>query len=260
MGPRESIVGEVVVEGAAGWHAAVSLGAGAAVWELLARMGVGFPFPAPSAVLGATATMVRDGGLLPALAASLGSLLIGFLAAAVLGVALGVLIGRSSTVEHLLDVYLDAVMSAPTLVYVPVMFALFGVSRASQVAVVFAYAFFVIVDTTAAGVRQTDRRLVDMAHAFGASERQVFTAIELPAAAPLVRMGLGLGMTRAVKGMVVGEMVIALSGLGAMLRSRGARVDLEGVFALLLVIVLVSVLCNLAVQAFGRRFLGSARS
>lgn len=259
MGPSEGLVGDVVVEGAAGWRAVVSLGAGAAAWEMTAGLVGRFPLPAPSAVVLAAVAMARDGGLLQAVAASLGSLVLGFLGAAVLGVGLGVLIGRSLTVERMLDIYLDAVMSAPTLVYVPVLFALFGVSRASQVAVVFAYAFFVIVETTSAGVKQTDGRLIDMARAFGASEQQVFTAIELPAAAPFVLTGLGLGMTRAVKGMVVGEMVIALSGLGAMLRSRGARFDLEGVLALLLVIVIVSVVCNLAVQALGRRLVGPSR-
>jgi NitT/TauT family transport system permease protein len=259
VGPSQGLVGDVVIEGVAGWRAVVSLGAGAAAWEMTARLVGRFPLPAPSAVVLAAVAMARDGGLLLAVAASLGSLVLGFLGAAVLGVGLGVLIGRSLTVERMLDIYLDAVMSAPTLVYVPVLFALFGASRASQVAVVFAYAFFVIVETTSAGVKQTDGRLIDMARAFGASEQQVFTAIELPAAAPFVLTGLGLGMTRAVKGMVVGEMVIALSGLGAMLRSRGARFDLEGVLALLLVIVMVSVVCNLAVQALGSRLVGPSR-
>jgi NitT/TauT family transport system permease protein len=259
VGPRDRIVDYRRATGPSGWQTGASLGLGALAWEALARADVRFPFPALSTVAGTALDLATDGALFTALGASLVSLACGFVAALVLGVGLGMAIGRSRTVEHLVDVYLDAVMSAPTLIYVPVFFALFGVSRASQVAVVFAYAFFVIVETTATGARATDQRLIDMARAFGASRRQVFRSVVLPAAAPFVLTGISLGVTRAVKGMVVGEMVIALTGLGAMLRTRGARFDLEGVLALLLVIVVVSVLCNAAVDATGRRLLRRVR-
>jgi NitT/TauT family transport system permease protein len=235
-----------------------SLGLGALAWEIAASTSGRFPLPALSDVITTTVELATQGMLLPALRASLFGLAIGYAAAALIGVLLGAAIGLSRTVEHLVDVYLDAIMSAPTLIYVPVFFALFGVSRASQIAVVFAYAFFVIVETTAAGVRATDRRLVDMARSFGAGRRQVLARVALPSAAPFVLTGLSLGMTRAVTGMVVGEMVIALTGLGAMLRTRGARFDLEGVLSLLLVIVVVSVLCNAAVDEVGRRLVRRA--
>ena len=253
MGPRDRVIDYRGKPGSTGWQTAASLMLGALLWEVLAMAIAQFPFPRLSAVVGAALELAATGTLFPALGASLVSLAFGFTAAVVLGMGLGMAIGRSRTVEHLVDVYLDAVMSAPTLIYVPVFFALFGVSRASQVAVVFAYAFFIIVETTASGVRSTDQRLIDMARAFGASRRQLFRSVALPAAAPFVLTGLSLGMTRAVKGMVVGEMVISLTGLGAMLRTRGARFDLEGVLALLLVIVVVSVVCNAAVDAAGRR-------
>lgn len=256
MGSRDR-VDDVVAEAPGGWRAVASLAAGLAVWEALPR--VGGPVPPFSRVIATTVAMAREGALVEALATSLLALAVGFAAAAAAGLTAGVVIGRSRTIERMADVYLDAVMSAPTLIYVPVLFALFGVSRASQVAVVFIYAVFVIVETTSAGVRAADARLVDMARVFGADDRQVLTRVALPAAAPLVLTGLSLGLTRAVKGMVVGEMVISLSGLGAMLRARGARFDLDGMLALLLVVVLVSAVCNLGVAAVRRRLLPQSR-
>jgi len=243
---------EVPSTGGGGWGQYVSLAAGAAAWEAGGRMLGSARLPPFSSVLESAAQMAWRGDLLAPLAASLGSLTIGYLAAAAAGVLAGALMARSYVVEHLVDVYFDAFMASPVLVYVPVLFALFGVTRTSQVAVVFTYAFFIIAATTNAGIRDADPRLGEMARAFGASERQIFWSVALPAALPTLLTGLRLGMARAVKGMVVGEMVIALSGLGAALKGFGARFDIEGTLAVLLVILLVSIGCSALVRALGR--------
>jgi len=232
---------------------------GAIAWELWARLLGSGHLPPFSEVLKTLILMSLHGEILAPLAASLGSLALGFLAAAVLGVLSGALMARSATVEHLVDIYFDALMAAPTLIYVPVLFAAFGVTRASQVALVFAYAFFVVAATTHDGIREVDRRLIDMARAFGASERQVFWSVSLPAAKPLILTALRLGSARAVKGMVVGEMVIALSGLGAALRGYGARFDVGSVLAVLLVILLVSTVSTALVGTLAHRLIGGGR-
>jgi NitT/TauT family transport system permease protein len=239
--------------GAPGLPVAVGL----LLWEAASR-GLGSRLlPSFSSVAAAVWQMARHGALLPALAASLGSLAAGLLAAIVLGVGAGLCMARSDIVEHAVEMYFDALMAAPTLVYVPVLFALFGVTRLTQVVVIFLYGFFVIAATTLTGIRAVDRRLVDMARAFGASERQIFWTVALPAAGPFALSGLRLGTMRAVKGMVVGEMIIALSGLGALLKTSGAQFDLTRVLAVLLVIVVVSLAANLFVAALARRVLGA---
>jgi NitT/TauT family transport system permease protein len=226
------------------------------VWQVAGMtFGAGW-LPPLSAVLVSVAGMAMRGELVGPLSASLASLAIGYPAAVVAGVLVGAALARSEVVRHLFDVYFDALMASPTLIYVPVLFALFGVSRASQVAVVFAYAFFVIAGMTELGIRDTDRRLTDMARAFGASERQVFWSVCLPAAMPAVLTGVRLGAARAVKGMVVGEIVIALTGLGAVLKASGGRFDITGVLSILLVILAVSVSCNTVVRALERHVLG----
>jgi NitT/TauT family transport system permease protein len=213
--------------------------------------------PPFTSVLAAVAAMAARGDLAQPVAASLASLAIGYPAAAAAGILAGALMGRSYVVRHLFDVYFDALMASPTLIYVPVLFGLFGVTRTSQVAVVFAYAFFVIAAMTEAGIRDADRRLIEMARAFGASDWQLFRTVTLPAAMPSVLAGLRLGAARAVKGMVVGEMVIALSGLGAVLKAAGGRFDLEGVLSVLLVILAVSVGCNALIRTLESRVLRS---
>jgi NitT/TauT family transport system permease protein len=239
---------------------ALAIIGGLAVWQIAAMMADRPWLPPLSSVTATLALMAEEGDLGRAIAASLLSLVIGYPAAAAAGIAVGALMGRSYIVRHSMDIYFDAAMAAPTLIYVPVLFALFGVSRASQVAVVFAYAFFVVAAMTEAGIRGVDQRLVDMSRAFGASERQVFQRIALPAALPSVLTGLRLGAARAVKGMVVGEMVIALSGLGARLKASGGRFDMTGVLAVLLVVLAISLSVNASMRALETRLLRHRRA
>jgi NitT/TauT family transport system permease protein len=250
MGPRQDAAGPLIPF--------ASVAAGALAWELFPRAFASPKVPPFSSVVAAAVEMTLDGRIAQPLAASLSSLAIGLAAAAVCGTFLGFLMARSYIVEHMTSIYFDALMAAPTLTFVPVLFAIFGVTRGAQIAVVFMYAVFVITATTSSGIRAVDRRLIEMARAFGASERQVFSGVLLPASAPVVLAGLRLGTMRAVKGMVVGEMIIALSGLGALLKTYGAQFDMRGVLAVLLVIVLVSIASNLAVGALARALVGGA--
>jgi NitT/TauT family transport system permease protein len=228
-------------------------------WEVIARIAALPNLPPFSSVAATVMRMTLDGRIAQPLAASLTSLAIGLSAAAVIGTLFGFLMARSYTIEHMTSIYLDALMAAPTLVYVPVLFAAFGVTRSAQVATVFLYAFFVITASTSAGIKSVNSRVIDMARAFGATERQVLRHVLLPASAPAVMAGLRLGTMRAVKGMVVGEMIIALSGLGALLKIYGAQFDMRSVLAVLMVIVLVSIGSNALVGAAARAFLGRAR-
>jgi NitT/TauT family transport system permease protein len=95
-----------------------------------------------------------------------------------------------------------------------------------------------------------------MGRSYCASERQLFLRIILPAATPLIMAGLRLGMGRAVKGMINGEMFIAIVGLGQVVTAAGGRFDAEGVLAVLLVIITVAMVAVKLVQIVDRRLTG----
>jgi NitT/TauT family transport system permease protein len=223
------------------------------IWEILGRW-LRFPFlPAFTQVLRASWELLIDGKILGNLAASLVGLTLGYALAVLLGVTVGAMMGRYHKVEHLLDPYLTAGLASPTLVYVPILFALFGVSRVAQVAVVFLYAIFVIIVNTMTGIRTVDPDLLDMARSFGAGERKLFWRVMLPAALPTTMAGLRLGMGRAVKGMINSEMFIALIGLGALIKTYGGRFDAEKVLGVLLYVIVVAVIGTSIVQVVDRR-------
>jgi NitT/TauT family transport system permease protein len=226
---------------------------GITAWELVGRW-VQFDFLPPfSNVLRALTGLILSGQIVAPLAMSLVGLAIGYGLAVTGGVTLGLLMGRSRTVEYLVDPFISGFLAAPKVVFVPVMFALFGVSRIIQVAVVFLSAFFIIVTNTMSAVHSVDRTYIEMARSFGARDRQLFWKVLLPAAFPMTVAGLRVGMGRAVKGMINGEMFIALFGLGGLLRLYGSRFDSERVLAILLVVIGVALVCSSVVQTVERR-------
>jgi NitT/TauT family transport system permease protein len=228
---------------------------GIALWELLARA-FAFPFLPPfSVALGASWDLIRSGELAAPLAASLESLARGFGLAAGLGILVGVLMGRCAAARYLLDVYVNALLASPSLIFAPVLFAIFGVSRASQTALVFLYSFAVIVANTETGIRNVDESLVAMGRSFGSKGPRLVWKILLPGSAPMIMAGLRLGAARAVKGMINGEMFIAYSGLGALLRLYGGRFDADRLWGLLLVVVGSAILLIGSIQVLERRLL-----
>jgi NitT/TauT family transport system permease protein len=196
--------------------------------------------------------LLGDGTLARAAASSLTSLAKGFVPAAALGVVVGLAMGRFAVVRHLLDGWVNALMSAPLSALVPVLIALFGVRDTVVAATVFMFSFFVVVVNTQTGVRATDRSLVDMARAFGAGEVALFGRIYLPAALPAVMLGLRLGAVQAVKGMVVGEMLISLVGLGERLIYYGNTFLITELYAVILSVLALALLIAQAAQAADR--------
>ena len=231
----------------------LSLFAGLAVWEIGGRAW-GIPFLPPfSTVLQASIRLFLAGGIARDLSISLGNLLLGYGLAVGCGVGVGLVTGRYRKVEYALDPILTGMLASPKLLFVPVLYAMFGVSRNAQIAVIFLSAVFIITANTTSAVRTVDPATVQMALAFGANQRQLFWKVLLPGSLPLTMAGLRLGMGRAVAGMITGEMFITLFGLGARLRTYGNRFDTVGVFAVLLIVVSFALICTYAVRRVERR-------
>jgi NitT/TauT family transport system permease protein len=226
---------------------------GAVVWEALG-WGLGLQWlPPVSKVIEALVQFVRGGVIFSNLGSSLQALILGFSLALVSGLILGALMGRYRYVEKALDVYVYALFVCPSIVFAPIFFAIFGLSDTSRVAIIAVYSTFVIVINTATAIRTVDPCLVEMARSFGCRERQIFTRILLPASLPLVFAGIRLGMGRAVKGMINGEMLIAFVGLGALAQKYGAQFDAAKVFAIAMVVLIIGLVTNALVQMLDNR-------
>jgi NitT/TauT family transport system permease protein len=231
----------------------LSLVFGAAFWEAAGRA-FDFRFLPPfSSVAAAAAELIRTGQLLDPLTLSIASLALGYCSAVAAGVTVGVAMGLSRLLESALSPFFNAMVAAPKIALVPILYAVFGLSRTMQVAIVFLSAFFLIAMSTARGIQRVDPALVEMAAAFGADRRQLISRVLLPGSLPLTMAGLRLGMGHAVRAMVTAEMLIAVFGIGALLRLYGGRFDTERLLAVLLAVVALALLCSLLIRTLERR-------
>lgn len=212
--------------------------------------------PPLSKIASAWLRLLMNGKLLENLAVSLWTLAVGFFLAVTLGVIVGMLMGRFRPVEHFLDLYINALMSAPMTAFVPLLIMWFGLGVESRIAVVFLFAFFVIVINTMTGVKQVDRIFVEMARSFGAKELEVFFKVVLPAAMPAIMAGVSIGMGRAVKGIVTAEMLLTLTGIGGMIMQYGSAFATDALFAVILTILMVAMIGMKLVKMVDRRLTG----
>ncbi|WP_417250686.1 ABC transporter permease [Celeribacter sp.] len=225
----------------------------ALIWELAGQLAGQFWLPPFSAVIARLWVLLTDGSLTPHLLASFTSLTLGFAIALSIGLIVGFLMGVFNWVNSALDVYVNAMMFTPGLIFAPILFAIFGLGFATRVSVVVIYAVFIIIINTAAAVRNVDRPLLEMAACYGASRWTALVRIVLPDAFPLILAGIRMGVGRAVKGMVNGEMFIALIGIGGQAARFGKQFDFTSVWALSVFIMCIAVVINQGVTHLERR-------
>lgn len=240
---------------AAGVRAA-SILATALAWELTATLVASPLLPPVSRVVGALADLIVSGRIFTGLLPSLLTLIVGFSLAVAAGVIVGGVMGASPRVERVLEPFLHAGLATPMLIIVPVLLALTGPSRWTQIATVFLYAVFVITSHVLAGMHAASPAALEMARSFGATRWQTLRLVVLPGARPMLLSGMRVAVALAVKGMVNGEMLTASVGIGALVRTYGGRFQADSVLALLIVIVSITFSASAMLQAAERHVLG----
>ena len=179
--------------------------------------------------------------LWPALALSLGALLIGALLSLVVGVPLGILIGARPTIEKIFDVYVVGLYIAPVSALTPLFIYWLGIDLAPRVATVMAFAAPEVVITCFRGARQVPRTLIDVARAYGANERAVLRRVIVPHEIPYIMTAARLGIGRAIKGVVVAELLVSGTGLGRLFNEAAADFDTPLLIGLVLILMLLGI-------------------
>jgi NitT/TauT family transport system permease protein len=210
-------------------------------WEILGRQISPLFMSYPSAIAVAAVRLAATGELWIALQSSLTLLVSGFVIAAVIGVGLGLLIGRYRGMEAATDWLVNALYATPLVAIIPLVTLWFGLGASAKLFIIVILAVFPILINTAAGVRDVSSALIDVGTAFAANERQIFTKIILPAAVPFMMTGLRLGVGRAIIGMVVAEFFTAITGLGALIVKYGNQYDTASMFVPIFVLMLLGV-------------------
>lgn len=230
------------------WVRLVSIAVVLIAWEIVGRRINPLFMSYPSAIVRAGIRMAADGELWSAMVSSLRTLLGGFAIASLIGILVGLPIGRYRIVDAATDWLVNALYATPLVAIVPLVVLWFGLGDEAKLFIVTIVAVFPVLINTAAGVRNVPSTLIDVGTAFAASERQVFLKIILPAVLPYIMTGLRLGIGRAIIGMVVAEFFTAITGLGALIVKYGNQYDTASMFVPILVLMLLGVLLTSLVR------------
>jgi ABC-type nitrate/sulfonate/bicarbonate transport system permease component len=208
----------------------------------------------PTSILTALWKITLSGQIVTALLISLMVTGIGFAFAVVIGIPLGIFMGRWRFLETMLEPYVNALFVTPRVALIPLILFWFGIGLEAQIFVVFLSSVFPILINAYAGARDISKNWVDTARSFGANPRQEFIEVVLPGSVPFIATGLRLGIGHAVIGMIVAEMFLALSGLGGLLVNFGDRFQTANMFAVIIVIALLGVVLTAAVKKLEDKF------
>ncbi|WP_328989365.1 ABC transporter permease [Kribbella sp. NBC_01245] len=174
--------------------------------------------------------------------------LLGFILAAVIGIAMAVLIVYSKTLEKSLYPIILFAQVIPKIAIAPILVVWFGFGLQPKVILAVLIAFFPVVVSGVAGLRSVDPELLDLSATMGASRWKTFRKIRFPGALPQLMSGLKVAVTLAVVGAVVGEFVGAQEGLGFVLLGASGNLNSALLFADLFLMSAIGIVLFVAVE------------
>ena len=227
-----------------------------AVWELATQMGwLKLVYvSSPSRIWSAAVTEFRVGRIWGDIRVSLTQFLLGFLAAAVVGVILGLIAGWSRRASYVIDPWLSALYATPDVALVPLIILWLGIGLPSKVFIVFLTALFPVAVNTLIGVHSTDPRLLDVAKSYRASQTMLFRTVIIPTTVPFILTGLRLASGRALVGVVLAELIASNQGIGHMISVAGSTLNTGRLMLGVLLLGLFGVFLGEVIRRIERRF------
>jgi NitT/TauT family transport system permease protein len=223
------------------------------VWEFFGR-DVNPVFGSyPSQIALAFVDLARSGKLTTALVESLQPFLAGYALAIVVGVPLGLVIGRFRVAEASLGIYVTAGYAMPLIALVPLLVLWLGLGFKVKVATVFLMSIFPICINTWLGVTAVPKTLIEVGKSLVASDSVILRRIVLPATLPYIMAGIRLAVGRAVVAMVIAEFFTTISGLGAIIINSANNFDTATMFVPIMVLMVLAIGLNSLIGWFERR-------
>ena len=206
------------------------------LWEIIGQTELTFFVPPLSEVFATLFSVIQTAAFQKALAETAYAFLAGVFFAITIGIPLGILMGKNRLLDEWLLPWVNVFLSAPLTALVPVLMVLFGFGMKSIIITTTLFAIWIIILNARAGVKQINRSLVEMAHSFGAKPWDAFTKIYFWAALPEILGGVRIGIIRAVKGVIIGQLLISIVGFGALFELYSANFLMGHFWAVLLVL------------------------
>lgn len=225
-----------------------------ALWETASRRGWidRLAWSRPSAVWPRLRTSIRSDTFLLDLRVTSLSLLGGFVAGALLGFVVGVVIWRTPAVQRSAEYALMALQAIPFMIFYPLLLAVFGLTRTPVIILVAAGVMIPVAVHVSLGLQSVSPNLVKLARSLRSSPLTTFWKVRLPAAVPLIYPGVELGFIYAVVGTIGMEFILATKGLGFRVGASYRQFQPDQMYADIVLACLFAVVASSAVKLLGR--------
>jgi ABC-type nitrate/sulfonate/bicarbonate transport system permease component len=172
----------------------------------------------------------------------------------ILGIPIGLVLGRSRVLHDMTEPIINVLYSVPYVMFLPIIIFWFGLENTSRVIVIIWAAILPLIINITAGVRNLDRDYSRVATVFCTPKLKFFYAIALPATTPYILAGVRLAVGRGLVGAIVAELFLASEGLGYFVQTQTANFNVDSAMAGIVILAAVALLLNGAVRMIERRF------
>lgn len=227
------------------------------IWELGTASGTfnSLLFSRPSEVWTFLVDYAQSGTLLHQTLATLQAVGLALLIGIPLGILAGLVLAASPVIEDVIGPFLVPINSTPRIALVPVFIIWFGLTTTTKVAVAVSIIFFMVMFNARAGVKNIEPDMLMVSRSLGLSRREVFQKVVLPGSVPTIFAGVRLAVTYSILGVVATEMIAARRGLGLDIVKFANTLRIGGVFAILLVLILLATVAARILDRVERRLL-----
>lgn len=211
--------------------------------------------PQPSDVWDALIDGWRSGLYTDHILSTVGATLAGFSVATVVAIGLAGIFTGVPRMERIFLPFIVAFQTLPKIAIAPIIVLWLGFGTRSKVVIIAAICFFPILVNTLQGLRLRDRERLELFQSLGASRWQLFRHLRVPDALPFIFAGLNIGLVFALIGAVIAEFLGSGSGLGVLLIQQQVAFNVPGMFAVLILLMVVGLVLNALVRLAERRLL-----
>jgi len=247
-----------LLEGGSRWAAVGRVALSAAcvlvVWQFVAMFVTNrLVLVPPADVARALLREIQNGDIWTNALATVTAVGTSFVVSVAVGIGIGLSLASSRALSLMTGPLLAAMNSVPIIALAPLFIAWLGLGFASKFVLVMLVAVFPVVVTTEAGLRATDKQLIEAANSFNATSLQVFTTVTFPFALPFIVSGIRVAWARALVGIVVAEFFGSFAGFGFAIMSASQTFDTARVLAYVFVLGVMGLTGTMAFETIERR-------
>lgn len=212
-----------------------------AIWEYVCHFGnvKVYNMPAPEIIIKDAVEKIQDGTLWKHIAISFFRVLEGFLIAAVSALVIGTFIGLNKYFERFSELVLQILKPIPPIAWIPLAILWFGIGESSKLYIIFYGAFFPILLNTVDGIRNIDKKYLELGRVYEVDRPRLIGKVILPGALPSILTGIRVGLGNAWVCVVAAEMIAATKGIGYMLSNGRSMSRADDVILAMLIIGIV---------------------